>query len=77
MLIGKEDSAIIRSKEVHDMMVEYRKRFGEQFVPFNYADFRSVDGKRAAEIYKETLAQALAENRPYRIRSKMCDFFGH
>lgn len=77
MIARREDFAIIKQMEVREMLVEYERRFGEGFVTFNYADFKDKDGKLAAEIYTETLAQALKDNKPYHIVSHQYDVLDH
>nr|DAQ76844.1 MAG TPA: hypothetical protein [Caudoviricetes sp.] len=77
MYVARVDSAILRSDEVRKMEKEYKERFGEWFIPFNYADFDRQGEKPAAQIYKETLEKALRENKPYHIESKRHSFFDH
>lgn len=77
MYVARVDVQILKSDEVHKMEEEYKERFGEYFVQFNYADFQGTKEKPAAQIYKETLEKALREGKPYRVRSKRYDFFDH
>lgn len=67
---GRQDSEILRSKEVRKMRTEYTRRFGEFFPVFNYIDFHRDGEKCAAQVYKERLAKALEDNEPYHLVSK-------
>lgn len=75
MYIARRDSEILRSKEVYEMEMEYKKRFGKYFIQFNYSDFRGTENIPAAQVYKETLQNALEENKPYDIISHGYDEF--
>lgn len=77
MIARREDFAILKQKEVREMLVEYERRFHKCFIAFNYVDFQDKDGKIAAEVYKETLAKALADNKPYHIVSHRYDVIDH
>lgn len=77
MYVIREDMKILCSKEVQDMLDEYEARFNERFIAFNYADFKDKDGKIAAEVYKEKIAQALKDNKPYHIVSHRYDVLDH
>lgn len=77
MYVTRPDSEIIRSREVQDMLDEYEERFHERFIAFNYGDFHWDGDKPAAQVYKETLAKALADSKPYHIVSHRYDEFDH
>ena len=51
MYVAAVDSAYMREHNVLELKIEYRKRFGEPFISFNYADFDRVGDKCAAQIY--------------------------
>ncbi len=77
MYVAKVDSAIIRSREVQDMLDQYEEKFQERFIAFNYADFHATEEKCAAQVYKETLEQALRDGKPYHIVSHRYDIIDH
>ena len=77
MYVARVDSEIIRSDEVQMMLDQYEKKFNERFIEFNYADFDRQGDKPAAQIYKETLQEALEKDTPYHIESKRYSFFDH
>lgn len=58
MVVAPVDSAYMREHKVLNLKIEYRKRFGEPFIPFNYCDFQRVGDKCAAQIYTEELERA-------------------
>ena len=77
MYVIRVDMEILGSEEVQRMLDEYEEKFGERFIAFNYADFHGTKEKRAAQIYKETLEQALKDNKPYHIESQRYVDFDH
>lgn len=77
MYVAHVDSVIIRSEEVQNMLDQYTEKFGVRFIAFNYADFKGTEVTPAAQIYKETLKNALEANTPYHIESKRYSFFDH
>lgn len=77
MYIVRRDSAVLRSKEVQAMENQYKEKFGEWFIGFNYVDFPSTDEKCAAQGYKETLEKALEGEKPYHIVSHRFDVIDH
>ena len=77
MYIADVDQKLLFTKEHLNMQNEYKQRFGEQFISFNYADFRRQGEKCAAQVYLETLKRALEENKPYHIQSHRYDVFDH
>lgn len=77
MYVVPRDSAILRSSEMFDLKKEYRDKFGEGFIPFNYSDFQGTEHTPAAQIYLETLRKAVEADEPYRIVSHRYDFFDH
>ena len=70
MYVARCDIEILHEDVMYEMQDEYERRFGERFIPFNYADFDGTKDKCAAQIYKETLEKALRENKPYHIVSR-------
>lgn len=77
MYIALRDMRILRSDEVFSLYDEYEKKFGEQFICFNYADFKGTEEKCAAQIYLETLREAVKADAPYHITSRRYDEFDH
>lgn len=77
MYVAEVDMLILTSTEVLEMRKAYEQRFKERFIEFNYADFDRQGDKPAAQIYKETLQEALEKNTPYHIESKRYSFFDH
>ena len=77
MYIIREDMAILRSSEVRTMQEEYFNKFHELFIPFNYAGFPGTKDKISGIQYKETLEQALKDDKPYHIVSHRYDDFDH
>lgn len=80
MYVAAVDSAYMREHNALELKIEYRKRFGEPFISFNYADFDRVGDKCAAQIYTEELERCLREGKPTSIVSKWCgpnDIIGH
>lgn len=77
MYVARADMKILCSDEVMDMRQEYEDRFGEDFIMFNYADFPGSETQLAAEMYRETLRKALADNKPYHIVSRRYEVFDH
>lgn len=77
MYITPRDMKILRSDEVFRLYDEYEKKFGEQFICFNYADFRGTDITPAAQIYLEALREAVKGDKPYHIVSHRYDVFDH
>ena len=77
MYVAPCDMKILCSEEVTNLKKEYRKRFGEQFICFNYADFQGTEKKCAAQIYLEALRQAVKASGPYRIVSQRYEEFDH
>ena len=80
MVVAKVDSAYMREHNVLELKIEYRKRFGEPYIPFNYCDFQRNGDKCAAQVYKEELEKCLREGKPTSIVSKWCgpnDIIGH
>lgn len=72
MIVAPVDSAYMREHKVLNLKIEYRKRFGEPFIPFNYCDFQRVGDKCAAQIYTEELERCLREGKPSSMVSKWC-----
>nr|DAT37172.1 MAG TPA: hypothetical protein [Caudoviricetes sp.] len=80
MVVAPVDSAILRSDEMWELQEEYKRKFGEYMIPFNYADFDRIGDKCAAQVYKEELEKCLREGKPTSIVSKWCgpnSLFGH
>ena len=68
---------VLCSREVSELKEEYRDRFGEAFICFNYGDFQGTEEKCAAQVYLETLRAAVAADKPYHIISHRYDDFDH
>lgn len=66
----REDMKILH--EIQDILDQYEEKFGERFIPFNYADFQGVRGVAgsAAQQYKAVLEEALKKDEPTRIESQ-------
>ena len=79
MYVVREDMLIINTKEVSLMLEQYEKKFGEQFIMFNYIDFQGVQGVpgSAGQQYKDMLEEALKKDKPTRIVSHRYDFCTH
>ena len=77
MYIIPEDFEILRSKEVIDMQEQYHKKFGEIFLCFNYADFPGSKTQLAAEMYRDALRKAVADDKPHQIVSHRYDHSDH
>ena len=77
MYIALCDMKVLQSNEVFRLCDEYEKKFGEQFIHFNYADFQGTKEKCAAQIYLETLRAAVEADKPYNIISRRYDVFDH
>ena len=77
MVIARRDSDILRSKEIFQLYNAYQEKFSEQFVCFNYSDFHGTETIPAAQIYLETLREAVKAEKPYRIVSHRYDEFDH
>lgn len=80
MYVAAVDSEVLRSDEMLELKKAYREKFGERFMPFNYADFDRIGDKCAAQVYKEELEKCLREGKPTSIVSKWCgpnDIIGH
>lgn len=72
MVVARVDSAYMREHNVLELKIEYRKRFGEPYIPFNYCDFQRNGDKCAAQVYMDTIKQCLHEGKPCTIVSKWC-----
>lgn len=77
MYIAPRDSAILRSSEMLGLKKEYRNKFGEGFIPFNYSNFRGTEDTPAAKFYLETLRKAVETDEPYRVECHQYDDFDH
>ena len=77
MYVARCDIKIVNTTEVRKMLEEYKKKFGESFISFNYADFKWVGDKCPGQVYKETLEQALLSDKPYHIVSHRYDTIDH
>ena len=69
MYIIPDDMQILCSDEVMDMQRQYHKKFGEIFLCFNYADFPGSKTQLAAEMYRDALRKAVADDKPHQIVS--------
>ena len=77
MYVAAVDMKVLRDKSIRDMLTAYEKKFEEQFILFNYADFHRHGEKCAAQVYKETLEKALLDDKPYHLESKRYSFCDH
>ncbi len=77
MYIAPADSKVLLCKERRDLFGAYEDKFGEQFIQFNYVDFKPKDGKCAGEVYMEALRKAVQADKPTRIVSHRYDFIDH
>ncbi|MCI8594217.1 MAG: hypothetical protein HFF09_03050 [Oscillospiraceae bacterium] len=77
MYVARCDIKIVNTTEVRKMLEEYKKKFGESFISFNYGDFQRQGDKCAGQVYKETLEKALQDDKPYHIVSHRYDVFDH
>ncbi len=77
MYIFPCDIAILRNEEVYALKVAYLEKHKEPFVFFNYADFPGTEEKCAAQVYLETLREAVKADQPYHIVSHRYDEFDH
>lgn len=59
MYIAPCDRAILWSIEMRKLKEEYHQRFGHPFAAFNYKDFVSSADKCAAQVYLDSLKEAL------------------
>lgn len=69
MYVADIDLEVLRT--LRSLQDTYQAKFKEPFIPFNYADFHATYDKCAAQIYKETLEEAIQKNEPYHIASKL------
>lgn len=77
MYIASIDMKILTSSELDELDECYFNKFGERFIRFNYGDFHRQGDKCAAQIYLETLREAIEKDKPYRIVSHRYDDFDH
>lgn len=77
MYVAPRDMEILRMEEIRKLKDKYRGKFGEHFIHFNYADFKGTPEKCAAQIYLETLREAVKADAPYHIVSHRYDEFDH
>lgn len=77
MYVAPRDSAILRSEEMFRLKTEYREKFSEGFIPFNYADFHGTESTPAAQVYLETLRKAVDADEPFRMVSHRYADFEH
>ena len=77
MYVAPRDSAILRSEEMFRLKAEYREKFSEGFIPFNYSDFHGTEITPAAQVYLDALRDAVNAEKPYRIVSHRYDDFDH
>lgn len=77
MYVAPRDMEILRTEEVRELKEKYQEKHKEQFICFNYADFKGTEDKCAAQIYLETLREAVKADKPYHIISHRYDEFDH
>ena len=61
MYVAPVDAAYMKEHNVLELKIEYRKRFGEAFISFNYCDFDRVGDKCAAQIIQKSWNAAYAK----------------
>ena len=59
------------------MKRQYREKFGEPFLCFNYVDFPGTKTQAAADMYREILKKALADDKPSTMVSHWFDKMDH
>ena len=77
MYIIPEDFEILRTKEIRDLQEQYKEKFGSYFLYFNYADFPGSKTQRPAEMYRDALRKAVADDKPHQIVSHRYDHTDH
>lgn len=77
MYVGKRNMDILRNPETMQMRAEYKQRFGKDFIPFSPEDFRGTEDIPGAELWKEALRSCLKVGKPYIIKSRAFEEFGH
>jgi len=77
MYIIPEDFEILRTKEIRDLQEQYKEKFGSYFLYFNYADFPGSKTQRPAEMYRDALRKAVADDKPHQIVSHRYDHSDH
>ena len=77
MYVIREDAKILNSDEVGKLLKEYYEKFGEQFVRFNYTDFKWDGDTPAAVAYLEALREAVKKDTPTHFSKNPYEFFGH
>ena len=77
MYIIPEDFEILRTKEIRALQEQYKEKFGSYFLYFNYADFPGSKTQLAAEMYRDALRKAVADDKPHQIVSHRYDHSDH
>ena len=77
MYIIPEDFEILRTKEIRALQEQYKEKFGSYFLYFNYADFPGSNTQRPAEMYRDALRKAVADDKPHQIVSHRYDHSDH
>ena len=77
MYIIPEDFEILRTKEIRALQEQYKEKFGSYFLYFNYADFPGSKTQRPAEMYRDALRKAVADDKPHQIVSHRYDHSDH
>ena len=77
MYVLHEDAEILSSDEVMFLRKMYREKFGEQFLWFNYVDFPGTETQAAAEMYREILRKAVADDKPSTMVSRWFNKMDH
>lgn len=77
MVVNHKDAEILCSDEVMSMRRQYREKFGEDFLWFNYIDFPGTKTQAAADMYREILKKALADDKPSTMVSHWFDSMDH
>ena len=77
MYVADVDMKVLCTSNLRELKQKYREQFGENFIEFNYIDFTRQGERCAAQVYLDTLRQALTENKPYHIESKRFNIINH
>ena len=68
------DVAYFMEHRTIDLLQQYERKFGEQFIYFNEVDFRREGDKCAAQVYHELLEKALLADEPFHMVSHRYDY---
>ena len=77
MYIIPEDFEILRTKEIRALQEQYKDHFGPFVLSFHDADFPGSKTQRPAEMYRDALRKAVADDKPHQIVSHRYDHSDH